>query len=74
MVTACSLVMRWASTAWVWPNPLEDVAVSDLRAAQAAVAQGGPWRERSQEKDLIGQPIGGNRPPPAGKSGPVRGS
>jgi AAA domain len=30
---------------WEWPNPLDDITVRDLRAAQLAVAQDGPWRE-----------------------------
>jgi hypothetical protein len=42
---------------WSWPNPLETVSVADLRAAQHAVASGGPWRENCQAKEWVGKPI-----------------
>lgn len=44
-------------TPWGWPDPLNDVTVHDLRAAQRAVSEGGPWRENSQAKDWVGKPI-----------------
>ena len=44
-------------TAWAWPNAFDGVTVSDLRAAQNAVSQGGPWRENSQSPDWAGVPI-----------------
>jgi hypothetical protein len=43
-------------TSWEWPNPLDDVTVADLRAAQTAVAAG-RWRENSQANDWVGKPI-----------------
>jgi hypothetical protein len=45
------------ATAWAWPSPMETLTVADLRAAQKAVSQGGPWREDSQAKDWVGNPI-----------------
>lgn len=42
---------------WTWPSPLDDVTTHDLRAAQQAVSEGGPWRENHQAKDWIGYPI-----------------
>jgi hypothetical protein len=33
--------------AWTWPDPFEKVTVADLRAAQLAVSEGGPWRENN---------------------------
>lgn len=44
-------------TRWKIPNPLEGVTTADLRAAQNAVAAGGPWRENSQASDWVGIPI-----------------
>lgn len=44
-------------TAWEWPDPMADVSVADLRAAQAAVALGGPWRENVQAREWVGRPI-----------------
>ena len=44
-------------TAWKWPNPFDDISVADLRAAQQAVAAGGPWREHRQASDWVGKPI-----------------
>jgi hypothetical protein len=43
---------------WAWPNPLQDVTVADLRAAQAAI-RAGRWRENSQAKDWAGIAIAG---------------
>lgn len=43
-------------TPWEWPNALDGVSVSDLRKAQAAVADG-RWRENPQAKDWVGIPI-----------------
>lgn len=45
-------------TQWEWPDPLADVSVEMLRAAQRAVAAGGPWRADTQAKDWVGHPIG----------------
>jgi hypothetical protein len=42
---------------WQWPNPLDDITTSDLRAAQKQVAAGGPWRENSQANDWVGGAI-----------------
>ncbi len=42
---------------WTFPGPFDGVSVSDLRAAQIAVSQGGPWRENSQAADWVGKPI-----------------
>src|SRR5215831_12006746 len=44
-------------TAWEWPNPMQNLTVADLRAAQKAVNTGGPWRKDSQAKDWVGKPI-----------------
>jgi len=44
-------------TRWEWPNPFDALTVADLRAAQTAVAQGGPWRKNSQASDWVGKPI-----------------
>jgi hypothetical protein len=44
------------ATEWMWPNPLEGVCVSDLRAVQEAVADG-RWRENSQAKDWVGRAV-----------------
>ncbi len=44
---------------WSWPDPLEGMSVEDLRAAQAAVCVGGPWRENVQAGDWVGRPIAG---------------
>jgi hypothetical protein len=44
-------------TRWEWPDPLEDVTVADLCAAQDAVSKGGPWRKDSQAKNWVGKPI-----------------
>jgi AAA domain len=42
---------------WKWPNPMEALTVHDLRMAQKAVSEGGPWRRDSQAKNWIGIPI-----------------
>jgi len=44
-------------TAWHLPDPLDNVTTADLRAAQKAVAEGGPWRENCQAADWVGKPI-----------------
>ena len=44
-------------TAWEWPNPMRNLTIADLRAAQKAVNTGGPWRKDSQAKDWVGKPI-----------------
>ena len=46
-------------TTWQWPDPFHDITTDHLRAAQKAVAAGGPWRENSQAKDWVGIPISG---------------
>jgi len=43
-------------TPWQWPDPLEDMSVADLYAAQRAV-DGGTWRESSQSPEWVGNPI-----------------
>jgi hypothetical protein len=45
------------ATTWSWPNPFEGVSVQDLRAAQRAVADGGPWRANPQADMWVGKPI-----------------
>jgi hypothetical protein len=45
------------ATAWEWPNPFDNVTTADLRAAQQAVAAGGPWRESKLAADWVGKPI-----------------
>jgi hypothetical protein len=44
-------------TPWEWPDPLATITVADLRAAQKAVSEGGPWRKDSQAKNWVGKPI-----------------
>jgi hypothetical protein len=44
-------------TAWAFPDAFDGVAVADLRAAQQAVSEGGPWRENNQANDWVGRPI-----------------
>lgn len=44
-------------TNWTWPDPLDGISTSSLRAAQAAVQAGGPWRENATAKDWVGIPI-----------------
>lgn len=43
-------------TAWKWPDPLADVTVAHLRAAQTVVSKG-RWRENVQAKDWVGRAI-----------------
>ncbi|MGX9979616.1 VHS/ENTH/ANTH domain-containing protein [Methylobacterium fujisawaense] len=43
-------------TRWKWPDPLDEVSVSDLRAAQQAVSVG-RWRENVQARDWVGKAI-----------------
>lgn len=43
-------------TRWKWPDPLDDVSVSDLRAAQQAVSAG-RWRENAQARDWVGKAV-----------------
>jgi hypothetical protein len=43
-------------TLWTWPKP-KPFTADDLRAAQKAVAEGGPWRKDIQAKDWVGKPI-----------------
>ncbi len=45
-------------TAWEWPDPLAEISVDQLRAAQREVAAGGPWRADAQAKEWVGYPIG----------------
>jgi hypothetical protein len=44
-------------TPWKWPDVTEGVTVADLRAAQCAVNNGGPWRENPQASGWVGKPI-----------------
>jgi AAA domain len=44
-------------TTWQWPDAFEGVTVNDLRKAQAAIRDGGPWRENSQAKNWAGNAI-----------------
>lgn len=43
-------------TRWKWPDPLDEVSVSDLRAAQQAVSAG-RWRENIQSGTWVGKAI-----------------
>jgi hypothetical protein len=45
------------AVSWRWPDPMKDVTVADLRAAQNEVSKGGPWRENMQARDWVGIPI-----------------
>jgi AAA domain len=45
------------ATAWTWPNAFEGVNPHDLRMAQQAVSEGGPWRANHQAKMWVGKPI-----------------
>jgi hypothetical protein len=45
------------ATAWTWPNPFDGVSPHDLRLAQKAVSEGGPWRANNQAKMWVGKPI-----------------
>ena len=42
---------------WKWPDPFEGVTVHDLRKAQAAVSEGGPWRADVRAEMWVGKPI-----------------
>ncbi|MCJ2036469.1 AAA family ATPase [Methylobacterium sp. J-068] len=42
---------------WQWPDPMADVSVKDLRAAQTAVSAG-RWRDSHQASDWVGKAIG----------------
>jgi hypothetical protein len=44
-------------TAWTWPDPLANLTVHDLIAAQKAVNEGGPWRKDPQAGNWVGKPI-----------------
>ena len=46
-----------AATAWTWPNAFEGVNPHELRMAQKAVSEGGPWRANHQSKMWVGMPI-----------------
>ena len=46
-----------AATDWAWPNAFEGVNPHELRLAQKAVSEGGPWRENHQAKMWVGKPI-----------------
>jgi hypothetical protein len=43
-------------TPWEWPEALDGVSVSDLKAAQAAIAAG-KWRHSEKAADWVGVPI-----------------
>lgn len=45
------------ATAWTWPNAFEGVNPHELRMAQKAVSEGGPWRANHQSKMWVGMPI-----------------
>jgi hypothetical protein len=45
------------ATCWTRPGPFDNITVADLRAAQQAVAAGGPWRANPQSNTWIGRPI-----------------
>jgi hypothetical protein len=44
-------------TTWAWPDPFEGVTVRDLRTAQKAVSEGGPWRADVRADEWVGKPI-----------------
>jgi hypothetical protein len=46
-----------AAIAWTWPNAFENVNPHNLRMAQQAVSEGGPWRANHQAKMWVGKPI-----------------
>lgn len=46
-----------AATSWTWPNAFDGVSPHNLRMAQQAVSQGGPWRVNHQAKTWVGKPI-----------------
>ncbi len=45
------------ATHWSWPDAFEGVTVHELRAAQKAVSEGGPWRANHQAAMWVGKPI-----------------
>jgi hypothetical protein len=42
---------------WKYPDPFEGITVHDLRQAQKAVSEGGPWRADPQAEAWVGIPI-----------------
>lgn len=42
---------------WEWPDAFDGISLADLIAAQAAVAEGGPWRASPQSPAWVGRPI-----------------
>src|SRR5262249_29603115 len=44
-------------TLWTWPDPMEQLTVADLRAAQTAVSKDGPWRKDVRANNWVGKPI-----------------
>jgi hypothetical protein len=42
---------------WSWPDAFAGVTVHDLRAAQKAVSEGGPWRADLRATAWVGKPI-----------------
>jgi hypothetical protein len=42
---------------WAFPNVFDGIKTSDLRAAQKAVSEGGPWREDARANEWVGRPI-----------------
>jgi hypothetical protein len=66
-------------TPWEWPNPFDGITVADLRAAQQAVSDGGPWRENITLKGAARQTAAGETrcpaaPPPLMGCGVGRGT
>jgi hypothetical protein len=45
------------ATCWTRPGPFDGVTTADLRAAQQAVAAGGPWRADHRADAWVGVPI-----------------
>jgi len=41
-------------TAWDWPNHMDGVSVADLRVAQLAISQTGPWRADVRSAEWVG--------------------
>jgi hypothetical protein len=42
---------------WTWPSPFDGITVHDLRLAQKAVSEGGPWRVNHRASAWVGKPI-----------------
>lgn len=42
---------------WEWPDAFDGIGLTDLMAAQTAVADGGPWRASPQSPAWVGRPI-----------------